>query len=73
MIKWFRLNTNQYKVLSSAITNVAQAIILFALAAFFVPQTIDLPEDFSQQFALLALIQGLLLLIVAVIMSKKVS
>lgn len=71
MKKLFRLSPAQWKVLSSAFCNMGQAVILFAFAALFVPQTVNLSENFSKQFAILALIYGLLLLGVSVIIVKK--
>lgn len=71
MKKLFKLSPAQWKVLSSAFSNMGQAVILFAFAALFTPQTVNLSENFSKQFAILALIYGLLLLGVGVIIVKK--
>ena len=66
-----RLAPPQWKILSSAFSNMGQAIILFSFAAFFVPQTVSLPENFSRSFSFLTSLIGLSFLIVAVIMSGK--
>jgi hypothetical protein len=71
MKKYFQLNPSQWKVVSSAFSNISQAIILFSFAAFFVPQTVNLSENFSKTFAVLILFYGLLLMLAAVIISAK--
>lgn len=71
MIHGPRLILNQWKLLASAISNISQAIILFGLAALFVPETLNLGNSFSKELASLILIGGLLLLIAAVIISKR--
>lgn len=65
------LDKNQWGVLSSASSNMGQAMTLFGLAGFFVPQAVNLPVDFSQNLALVSFITGLSLLVVAVILSKR--
>ena len=71
MLKWFRLTPNQWQVLSSAFSNMSQAIILFSLAAFFVPEAVGLTKDFSRLYALLYLLGGLLFLTSAVILRER--
>lgn len=71
MIKGPKLSPTQWKLLASATANISQAIILFGLAALFVPQALNLEGNFSKEFALLILICGLSLLIGAVIISKR--
>ena len=71
MNKHPKLAPSQWKTLTSAFSNISQAIILFSLAAFFVPQTVNLPEDFSKEFAIWVLIYGLVLLTLAVLISKR--
>lgn len=67
----FKLTNPQWKLLASAISNISQGIILFSLAAFFVPEAVGLPRDFSQIIARNFLYGGLSLLLSAVILSKK--
>lgn len=50
---------------------MSQAIILFSLAAFFVPEAVSLPKDFPRVLALGFLICGLIILMAAVIIIKK--
>ena len=66
-----KLSQNQWKLLSSAFSNISQAIILFSLAAFFVPETVGLSKDFSRLLAFGISIFGLFNLLVAVIIVKK--
>ena len=70
-IKGPKLSPNQWKLLSSAFSNMSQAIILFSLAAFFVPETVGLPKDFSQFKAFGISVFGLYILLIAVIITKK--
>lgn len=70
-LKGPKLTLGQWKLLSSVISNISQAIILFGLAALFVPQALNLEGNFSKEFASLILISGLSLLIAAVIISKR--
>lgn len=77
MLKWFKsipefgLTPNQWKVLASASSNIGQGIILFALAAFFVPEAVGLPSSFPKDFSIKILLGGLILLISAIIMSRE--
>lgn len=71
MISKPKLSPTQWKLLSSAFSNIGQAIILFSLAAFFVPEVVGLKSDFSKGEAILILFSGLFLLTIAVIISKK--
>ncbi len=70
-IKGPKLTFPQWKLLASAFSNIAQAVILFSLAAFFVPEAVSLSSSFSQNLAVGFLFGGLLLLAIAVIISKK--
>lgn len=67
----FRLTHSQWKLLASALSNIGQAVILFSLAAIFVPETVGLSKDFSQFYARNFLFSGLFTLVVAVIMARK--
>lgn len=71
MIKGLKLTATQWRLLSSAFSNIAQAIILFSLAAFFVPEVVGLTKDFSRLLALIYLLGGLLTLSFAVIIVQK--
>lgn len=71
MKKLLSLTPAQWKTLASALSNIGQAVILFSFAAYFVPQSLNLPESFSKQFPVLAFLDGVLILAVAVIISKK--
>jgi len=44
LIKGPKLTAAQWKLLSSALSNIAQAIVLFSLAAFFVPEVVAYPR-----------------------------
>ncbi len=66
-----KLSPNQWKLLSSAISNIGQAIILFGLASLFVPQSLNLEGNFSKEFAFLIFISGLIALSGAVIIAKR--
>lgn len=71
MKKLFKLSPTQWTVLSKAFSNISQAIILFSLAAFFVPEAVSLTINFSKIYAFLMLLCGLSLFIITVIISKK--
>ncbi|HBQ50680.1 hypothetical protein A3B42_04205 [Candidatus Daviesbacteria bacterium RIFCSPLOWO2_01_FULL_38_10] len=71
LIKGPKLLPTQWKLLASATSNIGQAIILFGLAAMFVPEALNLGGSFSKEFAVIILIGGLLFLIGAVIISKR--
>lgn len=71
MLRYPKLTPPQWKNLASAFSHMGQAIILFSLAAFFVPQTVSLPEDFSKGFAFFTFLGGLIPLFGSVIISKK--
>lgn len=70
-MKALRLSPEQWKLLSGAFSNMGQAIILFSLAAFFVPETVGLSQDFSRDFSIGFLLSGLILLAAAVIIIKR--
>ena len=71
MINWLKLTKDQWGFLASAFSNIAQAIILFSLAALFVPEVVNLTNYFSRSLAILYLLSGLLILAVAVIMKSR--
>ncbi len=71
MIKRFRLSSNKWQVISSAFSHIAQAIILFSLAALFVPEAAGLSRDFSRIYASLYLFGGLCCLAIAVIIRDR--
>lgn len=71
MINGPKLTPNQWKLLSSAFSNMSQAILLFLLAAFFVPEVVGLKTNFSKGLSILILIGGLSLLGLSVIIVKK--
>lgn len=66
-----RFSKSQWKIFASAVSNISQAIILFALAAFFVPETVGLGNDFSRIAAFFYFISGLLILLGAGILASK--
>ncbi len=71
MITGPKFTAGQWKLLASALSNISQAIILFALASFTVPEAVSLSRDFSRMLALLFLTFGLLILLIAIIISKR--
>lgn len=71
MLKGPKLISNQWKMLSSAFSNMSQAIILFSLTAFFVPEAISLNKDYPHVNAIGFLFWGLFTLGIAVIISRK--
>lgn len=71
MIKGPKLTIAQWKLLASAFSNMSQAVILFSMAAFFVPEAVSLPVNFSQVLAVGFLFGGLLMLAVGVIIIRK--
>lgn len=66
-----RLSKSQWKLLSSALSHMGQALMLFSAAAFFFPETVGLQNNFSKITALLSFLYGLLLLVLAVILTKE--
>ncbi len=66
-----RLSKAQWKLLASAFSNMAQAIVLFAGAAFFVSEAVGLQNTFSKSILLGFLGFGLTVLASAVILAKK--
>lgn len=68
---WFTLTPVRWKVLTSAFSNMSQAVILFSFAAFFAPKVVNLNENSSKELAIFAFVSGLLLLFAGVIMSEK--
>ena len=73
MKRRIKLTPTQWKTLTSALSNMGQAVILFSLAAFFVPESINLSENFSKSFSTLIFVNGFSVLIGAVIISRKGS
>ncbi|MBI3282551.1 hypothetical protein HYZ70_00560 [Candidatus Curtissbacteria bacterium] len=71
MIKDPKLTPEQWKLLASVATNLSQAIVLFSLAAFFIPEAMNLPGDFSNLISLAYLSCGLILLAIGVTIIKK--
>lgn len=71
MIKGPKLNSAQWKLLASAVSNISQAIILFSFAAFFVPETVGLSRNFSQIVSVGIFISGLLTLLLAAIIVRR--
>jgi len=71
VVNVFKLTKHQWGILCSALSNISQGIILFSLAAIFVPQTVGLSIDFSRNDAQNYLIAGLCSLMITVILSKK--
>lgn len=71
MIKGPRLTSYQWKLLASAFSNMSQAVMLFSLAAFFVPETVGLAKDFSRLVSFLFFVSGLIILTGAVILSNR--
>lgn len=67
----FKLTPSQLKVVSSAFSNIGQAIVLFSLAAFFVPEAVGLIKDFSKLFAFLFFWSGWFFVLVGVIIAKR--
>ena len=66
-----RFSPKQWSVLSSAISNLGQAIILFSLAAYFVPEAVQLKSEFPKVNALLMLFFGTIVLAGSVIITPK--
>lgn len=52
MLKGPKLVPSQWGLLASAFSNISQGVILFALAALFVPEVVNLTRDFSRITAL---------------------
>lgn len=73
LLKGPKLTPAQWKILAYACCNISQAIILFGLAALFVPKAVNLESDFPRFIALIYLSWGLLLLVISVTISKKVK
>ena len=71
MLKWLQLTIDQWGLLAQAFSNIAQAIILFSLAALFVPEVVNLNNYFSRSLAILYLFSGLLILTIAVIIKSR--
>jgi len=69
--KFLQLSPKQWKLLSSVFSNVGQAILLFAAAAFFVPRTVGLQETYSKINSSVFIVIGLLFIVVAVIIVDK--
>ena len=71
MVKGPKLISSQWELIAKALSNIGQAIILFAFAALFVPETVGLSKDFSKVLAFGSFVVGLFILWNAVIIIKK--
>lgn len=71
MIRGPKLTPSQWKILSTAFSNIAQAVILFSGAAFFVPEVVNLSRDFSKIIALGFFLGGFFFLCISVIIAKR--
>lgn len=71
MIKGPSLRPKQWKVISSGLSNIAQAVIIFSLAALFVPEAVGLPREFSRLQSLVYLICGFIIFGIGVKISQK--
>lgn len=71
MNKKFKFLPKQWKLLATAISNIAQAVILFSLAAIFVPEVVNLSSEFSRIQAIIYLIIGLLVLMGGAIIMRR--
>ncbi len=71
MFKEIELSHTQWRRLAAALSNISQAVIIFALAAIFVPQAVGLDKDFSHLTGFIYLFWGLFILIAAIIISKR--
>ncbi len=71
MKAFFKLTHNQWKMLASAFSNISQAGIMFSIAAFFVPETVNLTKEFSHSTASLFLISSLFNLFASVKISER--
>ena len=71
MKEYFKLNRARLKIFASASSNIGQAIILFSLTAFFFPEVVSLPQNFSEEIASLVFIGGLLLIMGAARITKE--
>lgn len=67
----FKLTKYQWQVLSSAIIHIAEAVLIFSLAAFFAPVSLSLASDYPRINSLGYLISGLTLLTIGIILSKR--
>lgn len=71
LIRRPKLTPTQWKMISQAFSNISQAIVLFSAAAFFVPEAVGLNKDFSKITAFIFSVCGLILLTIAVIISRR--
>ena len=71
MVQQLKLTSAKLKIFASASSNIGQAIILFSLTAFFFPEVVSLPKEFSKEIASLVFIGGLLLIIGAAIITRE--
>lgn len=71
LIRGPKLVPKQWRLLATGFSNISQAIILFSLAALFVPETVGLLKEFSRSQALIYLLAGLILFGLGVILMKK--
>ncbi len=71
MIDGPKLSREQWKLLAGAFSNISQAIILFSLAAFFVPEVVGLSKEFSRGTAVIFCFGGFIVLTFSAIIVKK--
>lgn len=57
-----KFTPKQWTLFGKSFANISQAIIIFSAAAFFVPETVSLSNDFSRLSALTYFLFGLFLL-----------
>ncbi len=67
----FKLLPKQWSLYAKALSNISQAIILFSLAAIFVPETVSLLKDFSKLISFAYLIIGVIIFILSGIIMRK--
>jgi len=67
----FKLTPEQWKLYAGAVSNIAQAVILFSLAAMFVPESVNLARGYSFWLGLVYFAIGLYFLYFSGILVKK--
>lgn len=71
MLQGPKLRPPQWRRLASVFSNVGQAIVIFSLAAVFVPEVVGLKLGFPRLVGFLYLFWGLIIIMGAVILSYK--
>ena len=71
MLGSIKLHPSQWKRLTSALSTIGQAIVIFSLAAIFVPEAVGLPTDFSKIIGFIYLFCGLIIIVGVVILAIK--